>query len=232
MPARRTERGSTVTRSARWPGVRWPASQPRVVMPASVAAVRRSAGRWWPRRSVARRSLSSTALASSNRSITAWLSEPRQRGLPASASDRAGPIPSARSRSVVGQKQAVVRVAPRRATSSPVRWVAWTAVVRGPRTPADSARAAGVRPVAASRPGFGPLLGQVEMEGGVAAVRPGGHRGHGRRVDRPDAVDAGRHPDPGPFAEGAGALGHALASPSPKRTCAPASAWPSNPARR
>ena len=41
----------------------------------------------------------------------------------------------------------------------------------------------------------------------MAAVGPGGHRGHGRRVDRPDAVDAGRHPDPGPVAQGPGALG-------------------------
>ena len=67
--------------------------------------VSRSAGRWVPRRSDARRSSSSIALVSSNGSITAWESEPTQRSTPASRQRRVGPIPSASSRSVVGQMQ-------------------------------------------------------------------------------------------------------------------------------
>ena len=48
------------------------------------------------------------------------------------AARRLGPMPSPRSRSVVGQKQAEVPLRPSRATSPSVRWVACTAVVRGP----------------------------------------------------------------------------------------------------
>ena len=44
--------------------------------------------------------------ASASRSITAWLSLPSVSGLPAAVSALAGPMPSARSASVVGQKQA------------------------------------------------------------------------------------------------------------------------------
>jgi hypothetical protein len=65
----------------------------------------RSVGEWIPRRSVDRRALSSIARASSNGSIIAWLSLPRARGEPWSASSRLGPMPSARSRSVVGQRR-------------------------------------------------------------------------------------------------------------------------------
>ena len=63
-----------------------------------------------PRCSRARRSSSSTARASSNMSITAWLSEPRLNKPFASSSAGAGPIPSPRSRSVVGQKHTPVAV--------------------------------------------------------------------------------------------------------------------------
>ena len=82
------------------------------------------------------RSCISRARISSNGSTTAWLSLPRHSGTPAVASAPAGPIPSPRSRSVVGQKQARVPVRARRATSSSVRWVACTAVVAGPSAPA------------------------------------------------------------------------------------------------
>ena len=54
---------------------------------------------------------------------------------------------------------------------------------------------------------LGPLLGQVEVQGGPAVGGPGGDRGHGRRVDRPDAVDAGGHANPGAVAPGSGPLG-------------------------
>src|SRR5450755_184645 len=52
---------------------------------------------------VARRSSSSTARASSNGSITALESLPSASAAPASSRRSAGPMPSARSRSVVGQ---------------------------------------------------------------------------------------------------------------------------------
>ena len=83
---------------------------------------------------VASRSSSSTARASSNRSITAWESLPRRARTPASRSAAAGPMPSARSRSVVGQRQHRARRAEQVATSLAVRWVAWTAVNRSPST--------------------------------------------------------------------------------------------------
>ena len=53
---------------------------------------------------------------------------------PARASARAGPMPSARSRSVVGQKHACTARSPSRDTSSASRWVACTTVVAGPRS--------------------------------------------------------------------------------------------------
>ncbi len=103
-----------------------------------------------PRSRRASRSSSSTARASSNRSITAWLSEPRlNRPRPASSA-AAGPIPSPRSRSVVGQKQTPVDVCVE--VGDVVRrsggWRAprWSA---GPRTPASRRSAVGVRPCTA-----------------------------------------------------------------------------------
>src|SRR5207237_844017 len=69
-------------------------------------------------------------------------------GEPALASAAAGPTPSARSRSVVGQRQTVDRVPPSSAMSACDRWVAWTAVKRRPSAPAWSSNAAGVSPVA------------------------------------------------------------------------------------
>ena len=57
---------------------------------------------------------------------------------------------------------------------------------------------------------LGPLLRQVQVQGGAAAGGPGGHGRHGRRVDRPHAVDGGPDPEPGPVAEGAGPRGPAV----------------------
>ena len=65
-----------------------------------------------PAAPVTSRSSISTARASSNRSITAWLSLRAQSTAPAARSAAAGPMPSARSRSVVGQKQTVARFRP------------------------------------------------------------------------------------------------------------------------
>ena len=71
-------RAPIVVRSASAPGSMRPASgQPRLAWPCSVAiAQQRRARRGCPRTPVARRSSSSTARASSSRSITAWESLP------------------------------------------------------------------------------------------------------------------------------------------------------------
>ena len=112
--ARRCGRcGATTTRSAGAPtaiGRRRPS--PGAAWPAAPAAVTSSAGVKRPRCRLGSRSCSSSPRISSNGSITACWSLPRQSGLPASASARAGPMPSARSRSVVGQKQTPVPVPP------------------------------------------------------------------------------------------------------------------------
>ena len=103
QPASRTASSETVTRSARAPGSIRPASgQPRQACPPSEAARSSAAAAWCPRSPLARRSSSSTARASSNMSITAWESLPSESEAPASTSGRIRPMPSARSRSVVG----------------------------------------------------------------------------------------------------------------------------------
>ena len=83
VPAVRGVVVSRVTRSARLPTAMAPASSyPRLAWPSVVAARSSSAADQWPRSRVASRSSSSTARISSNRSMTAWLSEPRVSGLP------------------------------------------------------------------------------------------------------------------------------------------------------
>ena len=61
-------------------------------------------------------------------------------------------MPSARSRSVVGQKQ--TEAPPRAVMSAAVRWVAWTAVNRPPTRPAPARTSTGVRPYAAMQSSF------------------------------------------------------------------------------
>jgi len=94
-----------------------PPCQPSCSWPAVVNAASSSLVSNRPRSPLARRSSISRARASSRRSMTACWSEPRLRGEPASRRARAGPIPSARSRSVVGQMQTPVPERPRRSTS-------------------------------------------------------------------------------------------------------------------
>ena len=92
--------------------------------------------------------------ASANGSITVLESEPSVIRAPASRSATEGPMPSASSASVVGQKQTELPDAPSAAMSAGVRWVAWTAVVRGPHTPTSASSWTGVRPVAARHAWF------------------------------------------------------------------------------
>ena len=153
-PHRRPPCGSIPCRPRRGRRVRRRSTSPR---PSSRA---RAGRRRWPRLSNlsavmtprsrrARRSSSSVARASSKRSITACESDPRLNNPQPASSAAAGPMPSPRSRSVVGQKHTPVAVRSRSARSSSVRWVAWTAVVRGPSTPASRSSAVGVAPCTA-----------------------------------------------------------------------------------
>ena len=96
-----------------------------------VAARNRRSAAMVPRVREAKAFVELTARASSNRSITAWLSEPRLNSPRPASSAGAGPMPSPRSRSVVGQKHTPGRCS-MSAMSLDVRWVACTAVVRGP----------------------------------------------------------------------------------------------------
>ena len=86
--------------------------------------------------------------------MTAWLSEPRESGEPAFCRATAGPMPSARSRSVVGHMQVPVPEPPMSAMSSSVRCVLWTPVVRGPSTPCSERSCVGVQPWAARQASF------------------------------------------------------------------------------
>ena len=108
-----------------------PPGRPDCVYPARVAAASSSAGVNRPRHVVRSRSCISSPRSSSNGSMTACESLPRVSGEPASRRARAGPIPSARSCSVVGQMQHAGAGAAERRDVGSLRWVACTAVVVG-----------------------------------------------------------------------------------------------------
>ena len=100
----------------------------------------------------------------------------------------AGPIPSPRSRSVVGQKHTPVALSRRSATSASVRWVACTAVVRGPSTPCSRSSAVGVQPCTARHwsSSAGCSLewtcsgaSQASAHAATVGQLVGGHRAHG-----------------------------------------------------
>lgn len=86
------------------------------------------------------------ARASSKMSITACESLPTASRAPAARSAVAGPIPSARSRSVVGQRQTVAPAAPSSSRSRSLGWVTWIAVKRSSIAPASARTSVGVRP--------------------------------------------------------------------------------------
>ena len=112
---------------------------------------------------------------------------------PASASRRAGPMPSARSRSVVGHRQIVAPAPPSSATSSSVRCVAWIAVKCSPSAPASASSAVGVRPCRASVSSFSFGCSETCACSGRSG-RPLGDHARSLRVDRADAVDGGADP--------------------------------------
>ncbi len=224
-PCVRTRRPRSC-RPPRSPATRDP-SRPR---PATAA--RRSRR---PRTPEASRWCISTARASANMSITVLLSEPSVSLAPASRSATLGPMPSASSASVVGQKHAYARASPSVAMSSGVRWVACTAVVRGVHAPASASSATGVSPVAARHSSFSAGCSETWTCSGASgnadatvAQLVAGHGAYG--VDRGadhDVVLAGvlarRAPRP--------ASPSASASPSLNLRCTPSGSRP-NPAAR
>ena len=189
----RTESSRTVHRSASAPtSSRPPSGQPRLAWPLAVAARSRLGASWLPRTRLANRSWCSTARDSSNRSITACESEPRASADPASRSARAGPIPSARSRSVVGHRHTVVRLAPKHVDVG----VGEVGRVDGgealaeqavPVEEADGCDAVGGDALFV----LGRLLRDVAVQRDVALGGPRPDDLGRRRVDRPHGVDRG-----------------------------------------
>ena len=111
---------------------------------------------------------------------------------PASANARAAPTPSARSRSVVGQRHAVAPALRARRSSSADVWVKWTALKRSLRAPASTRTPVGDRPCAASIASFSAGCSETWACSGTAwSLGPGGNGGAGRRVDGAHAVDRG-----------------------------------------
>ena len=111
-------------------------------------AIRSSGGRRRGRRgcSDARRSSSSTARASSSRSITAWESLPeRQAGAGVAQGDRSARCRRRGRARSSGRCSTSTPAAPSRSMSPVVRWVACTAVNRSSSAPAAASTSTGVR---------------------------------------------------------------------------------------
>ena len=179
---------------------------------------------------VASRSSSSTARASSSRSITACESLPSESRAPASRSRRAGPMPSARSRSVVGQRQQVEPASPRSPMSTSVICVACTAVKRSLSAPASASTPVGDRPCAARLPSFS--AGCSDTWACSCAERDAAH-------DATTPADAGSTartlctaaPTRTPLSMLSTRRTHASASPSENRICTWSKAAPKPPRR-
>ena len=141
-------------------------AEPSDACPARVAASSRAAADQCPRCCEASRSSSSTARASSSRSTTAWLSEPRVSGRagvahPAGRADAVGQVALGRR----AHADRTCRRCPSSPMSSSVRWVACTAVVRGPSRPRSCSSRVGVTPYAARQASFSAaLLGDVHVQ--------------------------------------------------------------------
>ena len=179
-----------------------------------------SAAVQWPRCCVASRSSSSTARISSNGSITAWLSEPSVSRAPASCSRRDGPMPSPRSRSVVGQKRGVGRGAPPRAAmSSSVRWVACTSDVVGPSRPWSASSWVGVTPYASRHASFSATCSERWTCSGRSPTHAATASGRAAGTARTEWMAA---PDPRVSADGQGRRPARPSAPPTRRCSAPA----------
>ena len=192
------------------------------------------AASWRPRSSVARRSSSSTARASSSRSMTACESLPSVRRAPASRRANVGPMPSARSRSVVGQMQHEQRAAP---SSADVGRRDVGGVDGGePRRRARRrrrARSTGVAPWAASTCSFSAGCSETWACSGTRALAgPRGDDGDRCRIDGAHRVHGGADAHAGTVGRSAAArAAQASASPSEKRRCTGSSSTPGPPRR-
>ena len=239
-PAVRIDRVSTATRSAGAPTRSAPASvQPRARCPALVAASSKVVAEMIPRSRRASRSSSSTARASSNRSITAWLSEPRLKS-PRPASSAARRADSVAEIALSGRTEAGARRRP----------VHIGDVLIGQVGGVHRRRARAENPVVAHERGRGAavhreafvdlrrLFGGVHVQGCFVCVGPVDDRGHLRRrhsaygmycrtddhaCDRTWTSELSRSTR----------SAHCAAVPSPNRCCGPfASGAPSMPDRR
>src|SRR3954447_560585 len=153
-PASPIESRPTTQRSAHAPTSSLPPFHPSASWPAAVAARSSAAGSWLTRCSLASRSFNSIARASSNMSMRAFESVPRHSDTPSSASADARPMPSARSRSVVGQKHELTLDAASILRSPSVRWVVWTAVKWVSRQPTSASTSTGVPPFTSRHSSF------------------------------------------------------------------------------
>ena len=151
---------------------------------------------------------------------------------PASAARRAGPIPSARSRSVVGQKQQQARRRRAAAMSASSRWVACTAVNRS-RQRARLARAA--RSACARRrrrtPRSRPAARRRARAEGSRARSPRRRRPPPIGVHAADAVDRGADPSAGTVGERPTRCAQASTSASAKRRWTSSTGSPIPPCR-
>ena len=176
---------------------------------------------WCPRVPDASRSSSSTARASSSRSITACESLPRVTSAPAARRSDAEAMPSARSRSVVGHRQHQQWCPPSSPTSRPVTYTAWTAVNGWSSAPASASSSVGVRPCSAAHHSFSAGCSDTwacstqprsPAQRATSAMRrpvDGAHRVDGRADPHAVGVVAARRP----------ASAHASTSPSENRRC-------------
>ena len=222
VPARRTQSRPTVTRSAIAPGSIRPASgQPIAAWPAAVAAARAGRRRGGGRaRPVASRSSSSTARASSKRSMTALRvgAEAERRagvGEPPRRADAVGEV------ALGGRAEAAGR--PRLAEAAEVGVGEVGGVDRGEalaeRPGLGEQRRRG-RAVRARHASFSAGCSETWACSGAARSRAQAATRRGRRVDRADAVDRGADPRPARSASRSTRSAQASALPSEKRRCA------------
>ena len=122
--------------------------------------------------------------------MTACESLPNVTWAPAARSSDAEAMPSARSRSVVGQRQHQQRLPPSRPTSRPVTYTAWTAVNGWSRAPASASSSVGVTPVLGGAPlVLRRLLGHVGVQHPPPIGNRPGDLGDARPIDGAHGVD-------------------------------------------
>ncbi len=170
----------------------------------------------------------------------AWLSEPRAEQPARSSSAGAGPMPSPRSRSVVGQKHTPVSMSGRgRRMSSAVRWVAHGGGPRAQHRRRRCSTPVGVRPCTPrhcstsarsarrnARAAEHPCAAAHSTTAGMACDGNTPHRMQ-RGADQTPSVGCAQ-----PAARRVHAVAHRSPVSSPNRSCGPANGAPSGPELR